>query len=523
MKKIGLTLLTAFVGGAMALGTYKVFEKKYADNMSLEDKQSVYFANNKAYANITSSAGEADFTQAAAAVTPAVVYIRTSYTASSGGNSQQDMMDRMFGDMFGQRMQPRQNTPRMASGSGVIISPDGYIVTNNHVVAKADKIDITLNDHRQFKAKVIGTDPNTDLALIKIEGTNLPIVKFGNSDEVRVGEWVLAVGNPFNLTSTVTAGIVSAKGRGIGIIGTQDDDDDDNMGGNPFGLRRQQQQGQTPRISKGIESFIQTDAAINPGNSGGALVNTKGELIGINSAIASHTGSYEGYGFAIPINMAKKILTDIQKFGAVKRGYVGVQYTELNADNAQQLKVDKTVGLYVQEILPGSGAEAAGLKVGDIISKVEGNTVYESSDLQERVARLTPGDRIRLTVIRDGKEKDFTVTLKGETAAAKKTDVAKSATELYNKLGASFVPLSAEQKAKFRINGGVVVTQVRSGGVFDDFEVPVGSIVTKINQQPINSVQDIDKAITNLKNGTVVISGFYPDGGSFTNSFMVAQ
>jgi serine protease Do len=521
MKKIGLTLLTAFVGGAMALGTYKVFENKYADSMSLEDKQNVYFANNKAFANITSSAGEADFTQAAAAVTPAVVYIRTSYAASTGGSNRQDMMDQMFGDMFGQRMQPRQNTPRMASGSGVIISPDGYIVTNNHVVAKADKIDITLNDHRQFKAKVIGTDPNTDLALIKIEGTNLPVVKFGNSDDVRVGEWVLAVGNPFNLTSTVTAGIVSAKGRGIGIIGTQDDEDDD-AGSNPFGMRMQRQ-GQTPRVNKGIESFIQTDAAINPGNSGGALVNTKGELIGINSAIASHTGSYEGYGFAIPVNMAKKILGDIQKFGAVKRGYVGVSFTELNADNAPTLKADKTVGLYVESIVPGSAAESAGIQKGDIISKVEGNVVYESSDLQERVARLTPGDKIRLTVTRDGKDKDFVVTLKGEAPEARKTEVAKSATELYNKLGASFTPLSAEQKAKFKVSGGVVVTQVRRGGVFDDFEVPVGSIVTKINQQPINSTQDIDKAITNLKNGTVVISGFYPDGGSFTNSFMVAQ
>jgi serine protease Do len=521
MKKIGLTLLTAFVGGAMALGTYKVFENKYADSMSLEEKQNVYFANNKAFSNITSSAGEADFTQAAAAVTPAVVYIRTTYTASSSNNSQQDMMDRMFGDMFGQRMQPRQSQPRMASGSGVIISPDGYIVTNNHVVAKADKIDITLNDHRTFKAKVIGTDPNTDLALIKIEGTNLPVVKFGNSDDVRVGEWVLAVGNPFNLTSTVTAGIVSAKGRGIGIIGSQNDEDDD-MGGNPFGMRMQRQD-QKPRVNKGIESFIQTDAAINPGNSGGALVNTKGELIGINSAIASHTGSYEGYGFAIPINMAKKILGDIQKFGAVKRGYVGVSFTELNADNAQTLNAAKTVGLYVESIVPGSGAEAAGIQKGDIISKVEGNTVYESSDLQERVARLTPGDKIRLTVLRDGKERDFNVTLKAESPVAKNTEVAKSATELYNKLGASFTPLSAEQKAKFKVNGGVTVTQVRRGGVFDDFEVPVGSVVTKINQQPINSIQDIDKAITNLKNGTVVISGFYPDGGSFTNSFMVAQ
>jgi len=221
--------------------------------------------------------------------------------------------------------------------------------------------------------------------------------------------------------------------------------------------------------------------------------------------------------------MAKKILGDIQKFGAVKRGYVGVSFTELNADNAQTLKADKSVGLYVESIIPGSGAEAAGIQKGDIISKVEGNTVYESSDLQERVARLTPGDKIKLTISRDGKEKDFSVTLKGEAPEVRKTEVAASATELYNKLGASFTPLSAEQKAKFKVNGGVTVTQVRRGGVFDSFEVPVGSIVTKINQQPINSVGDIDKAITNLKNGTVVISGFYPDGGSFNASFMVAQ
>ena len=523
MKRIGLTLLTAFVGGAMALGTYKVIENKYSDNMTLQEKQDVYFANNKALANITSSAGETDFTPAAAAVTPAVVYIRTTYAANSGGSRQQDMMEQMFGDMFGQRSQPRQSRPQMASGSGVIISPDGYIVTNNHVVAKADKIDITLNDHRQFKAKVIGTDPNTDLALIKIEGTNLPVVKFGNSDDVRVGEWVLAVGNPFNLTSTVTAGIVSAKGRGIDIIGSDDQDNDDNMDSNPFGMRMQRQ-GQQPKARRGIESFIQTDAAINPGNSGGALVNTKGELIGINSAIASHTGSYEGYGFAIPVNMAKKILGDIQKFGAVKRGIVGVQFTELNADNAQQLNIDKTVGLYVSDVIAGSGAEAAGIKKGDIISKVEGNTVYQSSDLQEHVARLAPGDKIKLTVLRDGASKDFTVSLKAESAAAPKTAaVSKSAAELYNKMGASFTPLSAEQKAKFHVSSGVVVTQVRRGGIFDNFEVPVGSVVTKINQQPINSVNDIDKAITNLKNGNIIISGINPDGSMFTNQFQVAE
>ncbi|WP_214072212.1 Do family serine endopeptidase [Mucilaginibacter sp. dw_454] len=518
MKRIGLTLLTAFVGGAMALGTYKVIENKYADNMSFDDKQQVYFTSNKMAPAITSSAGEVDFTQAAAAVTPAVVYIRTTYS-NTAQNSQQDQLQRMFGDMFGQRGAPQRSEPQMASGSGVIISPDGYIVTNNHVVAKADKIEITTNDHRRFTAKVIGTDPNTDLALIKIDGENLPIVKLGNSDDAKVGEWVLAVGNPFNLTSTVTAGIVSAKGRGIGIIGSEDQDDDNS---NPFGPTRNSNK---PKVKSGIESFIQTDAAINPGNSGGALVNTKGELIGINSAIASHTGSYEGYGFAIPINLAKKVLNDIKQYGAVKRGMIGVTFADLSeADKSAGLNTDKTNGLYITGVLPGSAGEAAGLKEGDIITKVEGNTVYESSDLQEHVARLQPGDKINLTVARGGSEKTVAVTLKAETAASPRTAVvSRSATELYNKLGGSFMPLNAAQKAKFRVSGGVIVTQVREGGIIDEAELPTGTVITNINKMPINSTNDIDKAVTNLNNGLLTIRGYYPDGTKFNNTFSVDQ
>lgn len=510
MKKFGLTLLTAFAGGALALGVYKLAENKYDQNMSFEDKQKVYFTSNTNKAPMTSSAGSVDFTQAAAEVTPAVVYIRTTYAAKSEGS--QDQFEQMFGQMFGQRMRPQG--PQMASGSGVIISPDGYIVTNNHVVAKAEKITIVTNDHRQFEAKVIGTDPNTDLALIKINATNLPIVKLGNSDAVRVGEWVLAVGNPFKLNSTVTAGIVSAKGRSIDIIGK--DEEDENQ--NPFGPVRQQ----TPTLRKGIESFIQTDAAINPGNSGGALVNTNGELIGINAAIASHTGSYEGYGFAIPVNLAKKVLNDIKKYGVVKRGYIGISFADLgNAEAAQSIKTDKTNGLYVNSLVEGGGAEAAGIKPGDIITKVEGNTVYESSDLQERVGRLQPGDKINITVLRNGTEKDYNVTLKAEAPAAKTAAVSKTASELFNKMGASFQPLSQAQKAKFRLNSGLVVTQVRPGGIFDDTEIPVGSIITSINKQPINSVEDMDRVITNLKNGRLMISGYYPNGGSFNNVFEI--
>jgi S1-C subfamily serine protease len=449
-----------------------------------------------------------------------VVYIRTTYS-NTEQSDQQDQMQRMFGDIFGQHGQMVRPQPQMASGSGVIISPDGYIVTNNHVVEKADKIEITTNDHRTFKAKVIGTDPNTDLALIKIDASNLPIVKLGNSDDARVGEWVLAVGNPFNLTSTVTAGIVSAKGRGIGIIGQHQQEEDQQLQQSPFGPVRKNI---TPKVNKGIESFIQTDAAINPGNSGGALVNTRGELIGINSAIASETGSYVGYGFAIPINLAHKVLNDIEKYGAVKRGLVGVQFQELNPDAAEQLKIKNTVGLYVNEVVPGGGAEQAGIQKGDIINKVEGNPVYESSDLQERVARLSPGDKVHLTVLRDGSEKNFTVTLKPEAATPRAAVVnTKSAEELYNRLGASFKALGPNEKAKYHVANGVLVTQVREGGMFDNFDVAVGSIITSINKMPINSVTDIDKAITNLKNGSVIISGYSPDGVRFNNSFLVTQ
>ncbi|WP_184547500.1 Do family serine endopeptidase [Mucilaginibacter sp. FT3.2] len=514
MKKIGLTLLTAFVGGAMALGAYKVVESKYSDNLSFEDKQKVYFTSNPS-APVVSSTGALDFTEAAAAVTPAVVYIRTTYGSQGDGDSKQDKMEQMFGEMFGQRARPQG--PQMASGSGVIISTDGYIVTNNHVVEKADKITVATNDHRQFEAKVIGTDPSTDLALIKITATNLPIVKLGNSDDARVGEWVLAVGNPFNLTSTVTAGIISAKGRNIGIIGSEDNQDESN----PFGRTRNTPA--APKLNKAIESFIQTDAAINPGNSGGALVNTKGELIGINAAIASHTGSYEGYGFAIPVNLAKKVLNDIKKYGTVKRGFVGVSFTELNPDVAQKLSITNTTGLYVNDLVEGGGAQQAGIQKGDIIEKVEGTPVYESSDLQEHVGRLQPGDKVNMTVLRDGKEKTFAVTLKADaTPATPRTAVvSKSAAELFNKLGASFQPLSPAQKAKFHVNSGVLVTQVREGRVFDSFEIPVGSVITSINKSPINSVSDIDKVITNLRNGNLVISGYYPDGTNFNNMFQV--
>jgi S1-C subfamily serine protease len=284
----------------------------------------------------------------------------------------------------------------------VIISPDGYIVTNNHVVENADKIDVILPDNRAFEATVVGRDPSTDLALIKVSGGNLPILKLGNSDDVQVGEWVLAVGYPFALNTTVTAGIVSAKGRTIGILDQP---------------TQEEIQSGEPIVNSAIESFIQTDAAINRGNSGGALVNTKGELIGINAAIASQSGNYEGYGFAIPVNLAKKIMDDFKKFGEVKRGYIGVSFQELDAERAKDLDVKTINGLYVNSVVPGSGGEAVGIQKGDIITKVDGRLITNSAVLQERVGRLRPGDKVQLTYLRDGNERTANVTLKGDAVA----------------------------------------------------------------------------------------------------------
>lgn len=500
MKKISITFLTACIGGAVAIGAYKLIETKQHNNLSLEDKQKIYFTNNP-HQSIASSTGDLDFTQAAAAVTPAVVHIKTTYTSSN--NTERDPFDGMFEEFFGGRR--RQLSPVMASGSGVIISDDGYIVTNNHVVENADKIEVILPDKRSFLAKVIGKDANTDLALVKIQGKGFPIVKLGNSDDTRVGEWVLAVGYPFALNTTVTAGIISAKGRQIGIL-------DQNKNSRSNG---------ESQVRTAIESFIQTDAAINRGNSGGALVNTRGELIGINAAIASQSGSYEGYGFAIPINLAKKILDDFMKFGLVKRGYIGVSFRELDSDVAKQLGVDEINGLYVDQIMSGGAAESAGLKKGDIIIKVDGNRISSSSDLQERVGRLRPGDKIELSYLRGGKERSTNVTLKGEESVKIAKNGSQSSAEVFNKLGASFAPLSNTAKKKFGINAGIQLAEVRNGGLFEQYNVPKGLIITNINGKEVNSVEDIDDALDASSNNMIRISGITYDGSRLTMSFPI--
>ncbi len=510
MKKIGMLVLAAFLGGAGALGAYKLIERK-TDSFSLSEKQNMVFASNL---RGVSSAGQGDFVQAAALVSPAVVHIKTTYAASNSSRS--GSLEDFF-DFFGGGSSPRSQMPRSASGSGVILTADGYIATNNHVVDKAEKIEVVLSNRKKVSATVVGKDPNTDLALLKVEESGLPFVKMGNSDDVQIGEWVLAVGFPLDLQTTVTAGIVSAKARDIGILKREQQ----TMSREEY--MEMQRTGKMPerKASAAIESFIQTDAAINPGNSGGPLVNANGELIGINTAIASMTGRNEGYGFAVPINLAKKILEDFKKYGEVKRGYIGVSFTPLDADAAEALKVKETNGLYVNEVIPDGAAAAAGIKTGDIIKKVEGVEIYDSPDLQEKVGRLRPGDKVNLSVLRaDGSLKNIVVTLKPEsksTALATRKEVSTGMT--MSKLGASFAPASDALKAKLGIKEGVVVTAVEPGKLFDMWDVKKGLVIHKINGKTVNSAADVQNHLESSIDGRTTISGFDQNGGTFGFSF----
>lgn len=507
MKKIGITVLIAMVGGLLAIGGYKLFENRNAERMTFEEHQEVYFANNPL--KINSSTGNPDFTQASAAVSPAVVHIVTTYEAKERQRMQSSPFGDMFEEFFGVPRGRGQSQPSRASGSGVIISTDGYIVTNNHVVEGADKIEVKLTDKRVFEAKLIGRDPNTDLALLKVSASDpLPIVKLGNSDDVNIGEWVLAVGYPLGLESTVTAGIVSAKGRSLNLLGRED-------------LRRQYQENPNEApANAAIESFIQTDAVINRGNSGGALVNASGELIGINSAIASPSGYYAGYGFAIPVNLVKKIANDFKEFGEVKRGYVGITFVELNSEIAEEMEVSEYNGLYVREVVEGGGADKAGIQKDDIITHIDDRLITRSSILQERVGRMRPGDKIELTYLRGGKERKVTVTLQEATndRASDTAQASKSATQLYNSLGAGFKELSSAQKKELGINAGVVVSSVRQGGLFAKYGVPNGLVITSINGTSVSNIDEIERALG--KNAEVItIKGITPDGGLATLTF----
>ncbi|MCC9136974.1 trypsin-like peptidase domain-containing protein [Pontibacter silvestris] len=499
MKKAGLILLIALISAIVAIAGYRYVDKKMLGNSLPENNQSLGFTSN--VNKTTSSAGNPDFVRAASMVSPAVVHIKTTYASSTAGS--RNPLEEFYGS-------PRRNTPARASGSGVLISADGYIVTNNHVIENASEIEVVLPDRRSFDAKLIGRDPSTDLALVKVEGNNLPVVELGNSDDVQIGEWVLAVGYPLSLNSTVTAGIVSAKGRSIGI------------------LNRPSQQsnldGQQVSVGTAIESFIQTDAAINPGNSGGALVNANGQLVGINSAIASQTGSYAGYGFAIPANLAKKVVADFREYGEVRRGYLGVSFPAPSVEDQilreQGIDPASVKGVYITGIQQGSAAAAAGLKTGDIILSVDGAEVYSSAEFSERIARHRPGDKVELTYLRGKNQNEVTVTLKGaEPTNAVTSGNNNSESGLHTKLGASFAPIPNSYKERYGLNSGVIVTELQRGGFLDAAGIPEGTIIISVNGRRIANVAELDSALESSQNGMARIDGVTPDGTRFVFNF----
>jgi Do/DeqQ family serine protease len=429
-------------------------------------------------ANVMSLVGQAqtmaDFTSAAESSVHSVVHIQCEYSVQTN-----TMMD--FFDLFlFNPMQPRQRTLQ-TSGSGVIMSADGYIITNNHVVADAEKINVILNDRRSFSAKLIGNDPSADLAVVKIEANDLQPVTFGNSDEVRLGEWVLAVGNPFNLTSTVTTGIVSAKARDINILGNK-------MSQNP------------------ITSFIQTDAAVNPGNSGGALVNLNGELVGINTAIASSTGSYAGYSFAIPSNIVKKVTNDLVKYGSTQKAYLGVQLSEVDADLAKAKGLKSIRGIYIGGVFNGGAAEKSGIKTGDVITKINGKNINTNSEFNEIMAQLSPNQQIEVEYERDNNSFAKTITLLNSSGT---TNVGKD--KLITVAGVSFRELASEERTKYNLGNGVGFVIVDTGhSTFARVGVQAGLVITSIDHQPatIDAVRSLD----NKKGKKVEIEGFFPNG-----------
>jgi serine protease Do len=485
IKSLGYFVLVVAVSVATNFTTNLVSHRNENSNFPQNNQLPVGYAKFEHASN----AMETDFTVAAELSIHAVVHVKTKTPLKMNQLDQMNGFpnDPFFQYFFGapkQQNRPKEMPMQEASGSGVIISNDGYIVTNNHVVDGASDIEVTLNDNRTFKAKVIGADPNTDIALIKIDTKDLPVIVFGNSDSLKVGEWVLAVGNPFNLTSTVTAGIVSAKGRNINIINSQ-----------------------LP-----LESFIQTDAAVNPGNSGGALVNTHGELIGITTAIASQTGSYAGYAFAVPVSIVQKVVSDIRKFGVVQRAVLGIKIRNITDSIANAKNLKTMEGVYVYNVMQQSAAKNAGIKAGDIINNVNGVNVKSTSELQEQIARYRPGDKITISVVRDNKEQKLDVELKNQQGSFGVV-TPQSSEEI---LGGTFKELSDKTKQQLGVDYGVEVKSLSKGKLTDQGIKP-GFIILKINNQPITNASDVQEAYNAAVNNgdpekVMLIAGLYPNG-----------
>jgi Do/DeqQ family serine protease len=492
-KNIFFTVLISAVTTLAVIFGYN----QYAHNENNPNFQSALPANYK-YAGFLDSGNSpsgapVDFTQAAAAAIPAVVHIKTLTNAKAVNNNlpqRQNPFSDLFGDdllnqLFGQGGGQQRMLPERASGSGVIISEDGYIVTNNHVVAGADKVTVVMSDRKSYTGKVVAADPSYDLAVVKIDAKNLPFMLYGNSNDTKIGQWVLAIGYPLYLDATVTAGIISAKSRALGL-------NRDKTGG----------------TAMAVESFLQTDAAVNPGNSGGALINTSGQLIGINSAIASPTGYYSGYSYAIPVDIVKKVVNDLIKYGSVQRGFLGAMFVDaglLNDEQKQKNNVPLSVdGIYITNLVQDGAAKAAGIQVGDVIKKINNVPINSSSELQEELSGFRPGDKISVTISRNGVEKTMNVTLKNNVG---NYDIVKPTTML-DKLGAELQTLDPQKAKSLGLSGGVVVKKINEGALNDQTRMRDGFIITKVNGKEVKNLDDLRNLIGSQTD--ITISGVYP-------------
>jgi Do/DeqQ family serine protease len=457
----------------------------YAQDSSKLPANYAKFFDGQKYAS-----GPADFVEAASAAIPATVHIKTKTVRTVSNNlPKSNPFSDLFGidpnDFFGDRS---RSLPEMGSGSGVIISEDGYIVTNNHVVDGADEVTVTLSNKKSFKAKVVATDPSTDLAVVKVDAKGLPFLLYGNSDDLKVGQWVLAVGYPLSLETTVTAGIVSAKGRSIDI---------------------NSRQSQAP-----VESFIQTDAAVNPGNSGGPLINPQGQLVGINSAIASPTGSYAGYSFTIPVNIVKKVVTDLIKYGTTQRAYLGIEYARdnLSDDVKKQEGINDGEGVFVMNARDKGAAAKSGIQKGDLITKINGIQINSGAELVGQIAIYRPGDKIKITYKRNGTEYEVPVTLMNSSGTL---DVVKNS--IFDRLGAELQPLAKKDAESMNVKGGIVVSSISDKGLFSKTRMEEGFVILKVNGKEVTTVDDFRKILESAGNGSVKLEGIYPGyDGAFT-------
>lgn len=476
MKRLISFTAAAFIGGLFALmaSTYFLSDSEL---ISYGDRGNTAASNFNYVSHPTSSIMPVnDFTMAASKTVNGVVHVKTEIEVQNAYNPWADF----FGD--GSGIEPYV---QKGSGSGVIISDDGYIITNNHVIEGADNIEVSMNDNRSYSAELIGTDPTTDIAVLKIEGSHFPSLKIGDSEAVKIGEWVLAVGNPFDLTSTVTAGIVSAKGRNINLLSSD-----------------------PGREIFPIESFIQTDAAVNPGNSGGALVNTNGELIGINTAIASRTGSFSGYSFAVPSSIASKVAEDLIKYGQVQRAYIGVRIRPVTETLANDYNLPSVKGIHVNSLTENGAAYDAGIKSGDVILQINSKEVNSVPQLQEQISKYRPGDNVTVTVWRGGIEKNILVELRDNDGGTTLKSSEKS--EIKEILGAQFSNVSDETKTKLGITGGAQIKELQRGKLSYS-GIKKGFIVTKIDGNDINNSADLENLLEN-RSGGILLEGVYENG-----------